>query len=793
MSEVKQFVEQARDLINRGFAIAWARPGEKRPIHAGWSTCSQRAEDYVAGSNLGIVNGWPSGDSVCVDLDTEEAWEKAKQFLPPTGMIDGRPGKPRSHWWYRVTDIPPEHTADSGCQAVAAANKAGKLAGPRTRHHFKIAATRKIILDFLGTGSFATVPPTVVGDESRIWYADGDPAVIPFMELWEAVERLAEACGWQRPSDTQRKARVALDSLPPAVSGEGGRGRTWEAARKLVNDFALKGEEAWPVFLEWNETCEPPWPEKELQEQLANAIEAGPDPRFPHGRGLRPTIQVGLDQAKTNDEAIRALLDEPSLYQRGGQLVHVVRSADDEQHQHIFRHSGSPRIVAVPPARLSEMLSNVAEWKKYDLRSKKEKKCLPPDRVVSGVIARGQWEGIRHLEAVVEVPVLRPDGLLLTKQGYDKETGLFYEPNCQTAVLPEPSQEDASKAAAMLLDLVSDFPFKSDEHKAAWLAYLLTPLARYAYAGPAPLALIEANVAGAGKGLLCEIVSLVVSGRRVAVSPASADDSEMRKVITSVVIAGDPMVVFDNVSGSFGCPALDAALTGTVWKDRVLGTMDRVELPLHAVWAATANNAELAGDLHRRILHIKLDSKQEYPEDRDDFKIKDLCQHVLDRRSELLGAALTVLRAFCVAGCPDMKLKPWGSFEGWSRLVRSAVVWAGFPDPNETRVQLRTYADLQRNSVGGVLCGVEELDPENSGVLTSKIQEWCGKCETDGASAMREALTRLGAKLDSPMSIAKALSSVLGRMFEGRRLVNRKGKANVTIWYLERLSSSPEG
>jgi hypothetical protein len=34
---------------------------------------------------------------------------------------------------------------------------------------------------------------------------------------------------------------------------------------------------------------------------------------------------------------------------------------------------------------------------------------------------------------------------------------------------------------------VSDFPFERPEHRAAWLAGLLTPLAWFAFDGPAPL------------------------------------------------------------------------------------------------------------------------------------------------------------------------------------------------------------------------------------------------------------------------------------------------------------------
>ena len=47
-----------------------------------------------------------------------------------------------------------------------------------------------------------------------------------------------------------------------------------------------------------------------------------------------------------------------------------------------------------------------------------------------------------------------------------------------------------------------------------------------------------------------------------------------------------------------------------------------------------------------------------------------------------------MLRAYIVAGKPKQDIPPYGSFEEWSGLVRSALVWLGMPDPNLTRARL---------------------------------------------------------------------------------------------------------
>src|SRR5262249_17323787 len=152
------FVSAARRLRERDIGITWLPPGEKRPQTPGWTTRSQEPEGYTPGSNLAVQTGWLSGNLVCVKLVSREAIERADEFLPPTGMIGGRPSKPRSQRLYKVRDIPPEMTSRAA-QASAAAREAGKHPGP-WKKGFNHAETKERIIDFLGTGGHAVVPPS---------------------------------------------------------------------------------------------------------------------------------------------------------------------------------------------------------------------------------------------------------------------------------------------------------------------------------------------------------------------------------------------------------------------------------------------------------------------------------------------------------------------------------------------------------------------------------------------------------------------------------------------------------
>jgi len=416
-----------------------------------------------------------------------------------------------------------------------------------------------------------------------------------------------------------------------------------------------------------------------------------------------------------------ALANYDSVFQRVGILVHVLLGATIEDG--IVRPDNSPRIAKLPMALTRERLTaNIRFVKLHDVEGVPTPKPVgPPKSCVEAVHLRGYWPGIRSLVGLVETPVLRADGTILTNPGYDSQTSLIYEPAGDTpTILDAPTLDDAKQSLATLLDVVSDFPFDKPEHKAGWIASVLTPIARHAFAGPSPLFLVDANVAGSGKGILIDCTALIITGRRMAVMSQPRDDAEFRKRITALALFGDTIVLIDNVARALGGPSLDAALTATTWKDRLLGRSETVELPLRATWFATGNNVMLQGDMSRRVCHVRLDCKHENPEERRGFKYPNLQIHAREHRAQLLAAALTILRAWFVAEKPDMGLRPWGSFDGWSSVIHNAIVWTGTPDPGATREELLSRADRDSAALRDLIEGWQEIDPEGNGLTASE-------------------------------------------------------------------------
>jgi hypothetical protein len=417
----------------------------------------------------------------------------------------------------------------------------------------------------------------------------------------------------------------------------------------------------------------------------------------------------------------------------------------------------------------------------------------PPRWLAESIACAPAWPGVRPLAAVTESPVLRPDGTVLQEPGYDATTGVLYTPGGAFPQVPgHPTKADAEHARDELLDVVSDFPFKADVHRAAWVASVLTPLARFAFDGPAPGFLFDANTRGTGKGLLAEVTALVASGRGFAVAGYSANDEEMRKVITSIAMTGESMVLFDNVTDAVGGAALDRALTCRVWEDRLLGGNNIFRGPLAATFYVTGNNIVLKGDAGRRWNHIRLESPEERPEERAGFQHPDLLAWVRQERPRLLVAALTILSAYCHAGWPDMSLPPWDSFEGWSALVRAAVVWAGLPDPAASRQELVAVSDGDAQTLRGLLAAWAELDPDGHGLKVGEALKAMEANKNMYPTARAVFAEMFGLTIDKTPDarrLGKKLKAYEKRFCGGRCLDSREdAHTKVKIWFVRNLN-----
>ncbi len=549
-------------------------------------------------------------------------------------------------------------------------------------------------------------------------------------------------------------ATVRVVRLPPAADGR----------KQGVDDFLVAhGADAFACLV-----------------SQAGAADGDTDPR--------PEITIDTDEYRVNDEAAAALALEPDLFQRGGLLVYLQQQGEDSAPAAaIRRRAGSPVVLPLVKPLLRERLSRCARWQSVRVSDEGEvyfKAEHPPGWCVEAVHARGHWPHVRHLEAVVNHPVLLPDGSLLTRTGYHPASGILaaIPPDLAVSVPDRPTPAEVTAAVAALLDPIRDFPFETDAHRAAWVAGLLTPLAWFAFDGPAPLFLIDANVRAAGKGLLADVAALALTGRRFSVMTYTHDTEEMEKRITTLALEGERLVLLDNLAGAVGNDKLDAALTATEWQGRVLGVSKTYKGPLQVVWFGTGNNVALRADTSRRVCHVRMESAEERPELRTDVTYPDLRAHVLAHRGQLLSAALTVLRGWVAAGKPKHNLPAWGSYEQWSGVVREAVVFAGLPDPGDTRGQLQSASDRDAAAMLDLLAGWEKLD--TGGGLTAAEVVAKLRDEKDAADwllDLRAAVEELCGKLDG-RALGNKLRHFKRRNFNGKMIDAPPGGKHANRW-----------
>ena len=92
---------------------------------------------------------------------------------------------------------------------------------------------------------------------------------------------------------TLERAALWLAKVPPAISGSGGHNTTYTAAVGLVHGFQLGFGDAMTLLSEWNQSCQPPWSDKDLAHKLREA--SSRNHSKPAGHLIQSTVGMGMD------------------------------------------------------------------------------------------------------------------------------------------------------------------------------------------------------------------------------------------------------------------------------------------------------------------------------------------------------------------------------------------------------------------------------------------------------------------------------------------------------------------
>ena len=91
--------------------------------------------------------------------------------------------------------------------------------------------------------------------------------------------------------------------------------------------------------------------------------------------------------------------------------------------------------------------------------------CDVPVKLVRRIQAINTPWDFPPLLGTVETPTLRSDGSLLDAPGYDRRSGLYYDPGrvVFAKIEPKPNRQQATDALAKLRAILADFPFDDSD------------------------------------------------------------------------------------------------------------------------------------------------------------------------------------------------------------------------------------------------------------------------------------------------------------------------------------------
>jgi hypothetical protein len=385
------------------------------------------------------------------------------------------------------------------------------------------------------------------------------------------------------------------------------------------------------------------------------------------------TIQIIAGRiAEAIDDTEKALMEtNQAVLVRAGNLVQPIWSKFPTSRAGIKTQTTTLKVIT--PDQLIYMLNkHAARYTKWNAKEKRQVEIDPPYAVARGVTARGHWSFPR-CTGVINNPTLRPDGTILTDEGHDRVTGLWYwrDKNIKLDVKEKPTKKDALEALALLKDLFAEVAFVDARlDLAVTIAAVLTAVGRGAFE-VAPMFLFRAPSPGSGKSYIVDVIAHIASGRWCPVITATGGTEEIEKRLGSLLLEGVPIVSLDNLSRDLQGDILCQMTERPIVKVRVLGKSETPEIEWRGVLFATGNNVGFAGDMTRRGLVANIDPACEKPEQKT-FN-KDPIAMVLADRGKYVGAALTIIRHpavdmsveyfprpstyLCVAGFPQHE--PW--------------------------------------------------------------------------------------------------------------------------------------
>ncbi len=435
----------------------------------------------------------------------------------------------------------------------------------------------------------------------------------------------------------------------------------------------------------------------------------------------RPVVIVtGTNPGPWYHQALQHMADRGYYAMHGedqeGFVLRMVQISHDE-----FRKDGKTgqdrkqpkRIMKVPETILNKKIRDLFEFYTTEKSTVGGPDILVPiSHQIPGSPVYGWAKDLLEVPQYPELPLLKgiaefrfytEDGVLVHAPGYSELAQTIYAPRDAELPLPELPSDPAALAlkaqalAGEVLGLFDQFPWETDADLAAYFSLIITATMRPALP-VAPLYGIDATTAGSGKTMLAHAAAIIATGKDPHPLPWKGNEEEREKTLNSSMLTPSTFLFMDNVDSPLGGSLLESILTSSSVDLRRLGGQVVEGISTRKTFVATGNGLNISGDMHRRILMIRLTPAMENPEERSDLKIKELIEVVKTNARELNARILAVCEAYRIAGrpAPSVPITPYNTYTGeWTRYVRNLCLWLGLNDPCDTRARVKAKDDTR--------------------------------------------------------------------------------------------------
>jgi putative DNA primase/helicase len=523
-----------------------------------------------------------------------------------------------------------------------------------------------------------------------------------------------------------------------------------------------------------------------VKRQIERALN---EPDLPRGEKRVIRLEAGQLDAKWRlaEDALRAA--RCPVYVRGGALVQPLWRWEDTGEGN--RQVLNVRLVRYNVPRLADVTAHhAATFQKYDRKLKQWCYTDPPDKLIERIIEAYHW-GFPDVVGIITAPTMRRDGSLITESGYDAATQLWYKPSADIE-LPTigTTRAEAEQALADLKSLIVECAFVDQAlDKSVALAAMMTVVLRGAFS-VAPLFLIHKPEPGTGGSYLVKIISTLALGREAVPLNVSDDPKELVKELSAAAYEAKPILNLNNLTFDLQSSLLSQMITEGQVDIRPFGkNTETVRCDCRAMTAiANGNNIKVIGELVRRTLTCRLDTKLERPE--TEKYEGDPLVAIKRERGKYLAAVLTTARAFMNSGA-EVMVERINGLEQWSKFVQQPLVWLGETDPVKSQEDARAR-DPERGAVRqrikAIVKHFHAANEFTAQEVYSKVMQstYNGTNTVPQYPDLLEAFSNREGKMLSSKSIGWQLSKDEGRVVDGfsihiARHTNREGNAYVVM------------